>query len=584
MAASHRSQRARDTAQSSSVEDSSRLCPSCGRLVHAGRTCPYCSSLLPRPEFYRRDSCFEATALRRSPDLCRFQEHKIIRSRLVERDDFGEEYTSRLGDERRGASAPPDHRALRVMASTWNVGNRRVNDQEMAKWLSKSEGCDVVAIALQEANYLSSSQKRGLAMIAGFTVLGAAGPFGIGAGLAVGGMTAGAMALHSHVMPKLRRAIHNRNGRPKRPNERDDDEEDDQEEEDHDDGRGSEHRSGESSDEEVLGATRKGSEGTPMLSSAITAAIDRQLLPRGFERAVLVSHGQMRLAVYTRREPRDAAHSATSVDSFASSKSSSGKHGMGMAMNKGGLVARVSASRGRGALDLAFVAAHLPAHEGKRIERRDALREITDAFATETHGADCVFLLGDLNSRLARADDAPVDFEFASSLVLANRLAPLHDHDELIRELEGLEPAPALRAFATPSCDFAPTFKFVRKERGLKYNDKRCPAWCDRVLFKTKPRIQLDVLSYLAFPHVLSSDHKPVVLLAAMSRVPGHRPAPDILTGNLLPSEDSVGPPRRRASTPPPTFTPLRDFVGSAGHRPERRAKSPHPAHHNRLT
>lgn len=453
-----------------------------------------------RPEFYRRDSCFEAAARRRREASPPKVAHKIHRSRLSEEDQKnGKAFTTHIVDCRH--KPPPLTSSaldtLRIMATTFNVGNRRVSDNEMDKWLGSCEDCDVVVIALQEANYLSSSQKRGLAMLAGVTVLGAAGPLGLGAGLVVGASTAGAMALHSHVMPKIRKAIKRRNGRP-RPNRRpgatasDDDDEDD-----------------DSSEEEEDSFTKKGSEGTPMLSSAIANAIDRQLTPRGLERAILVAHGQMRLAVYVRSE-------GCEVDVL-----SRAKHGMGLAMNKGGLLARVLLrKRGAEKVDLAFIGAHLPAHEGKRRERTEALDEICRAFDKETETADAVFLLGDLNYRLSQLNDLPLEFDTAVNLIQANSLEHLQACDELVRELEGLDPAPPLRAFATPSCDFAPTFKFVR--RSDTYNDKRCPAWCDRVLFKTRPCFELKILHYDRCTPVLTSDHKPVVLKAQLRSIRNH--------------------------------------------------------------
>lgn len=477
-----------------------------------------------RPEFYRRDSCFEATARRRESNLTQVS-HKIHRSRLSEEDEKnGKAFTNHVVDCRH--NPPPftssTQDAIRIMATTFNVGNRRVNDTEMDKWLGTCEDCDIVVIALQEANYLSSSQKRGLAMLAGVTVLGAAGPLGIGAGLVVGASTAGAMALHSHVMPKIRRAIKRRNGRP-RPNRRpgaatsDDDEDDD------------------TSEDEEDSFTKKGAEGTPMLSSAIASAIDRQLVPRGLERAVLVAHGQMRLVVYVRTE-------SCEVDVL-----SRAKHGMGLAMNKGGLMARVLLRKPcAGKTSLAFIGAHLPAHEGKRRERTEALDEICRAFDKETDAADAVFLLGDLNYRLSQLHDLPVDFETAVNLIHTNRLDQLHAYDELVRELEGLDPAPPLRAFATPSCDFAPTFKVIR--RSDTYNDKRCPAWCDRVLFRTRPSFELKILHYDRCTPVLTSDHKPVVLKAQLRRIRNHSSTADKYKPPSLNRRGSVPASKMRSS------------------------------------
>lgn len=46
---------------------------------------------------------------------------------------------------------------------------------------------------------------------------------------------------------------------------------------------------------------------------------------------------------------------------------------------------------------------------------------------------------------------------------------------------------------------------------GLQYNQKRSPAWCDRVLWRSNlPHKPAKCTSYSCQPSVATSDHKPV--------------------------------------------------------------------------
>ena len=483
----------------------------------------------------------------------------------------------------------------KVFATTFNVGNRRVRDEQMSHWLSQVDGCDIAAVALQEANYLSSSQKRGLTVL-GAGMLVASTPFAVPvAALAAGATAAGAMALHSHLAPRIRRAVkHRQHHQDKKHTEDENDEEDNAALEDDDD-----------DTDEDDSEYAKGHEGTPMLSLAIAAAIDRQMSPRGFTRAAFVEYGQLRLIVYN--------HSSVSVD-----KVQQAKHGIGNFFNKGGLAAKLTFSR-RGttspseagkkkkkkpqkkeSFEAAFLAVHLPAHEGQKESRNAALKEITEDehVSGVMDSADATFLLGDLNYRLATPSATKKDsttFESVCGLINASHFDALHSRDELIAELEGPTPFPALAGFATPSCDFPPTFKLHRLKlppsgtngASLKngggddgiflsdgtdkattkrtYNDKRVPAWCDRVLFKARAAkiARIDLVHYRSHPNVTTSDHAPVSLLAAFVATP--MAAPDLLSfvgstsakNDLVPGIADTLFARHRSRTPPtPTTAP----------------------------
>ncbi|CAI5480848.1 unnamed protein product [Closterium sp. Yama58-4] len=86
----------------------------------------------------------------------------------------------------------------------------------------------------------------------------------------------------------------------------------------------------------------------------------------------------------------------------------------------------------------------------------------------------------------------------------------------------------ALAAWLPPCCSFPPTsppslhslwlsllptstpHQVIRNEVG-KYNSKRLPAWCDRILWRSLPGCQLACTRYDAAHDVGSSDHKPVL-------------------------------------------------------------------------
>lgn len=61
---------------------------------------------------------------------------------------------------------------------------------------------------------------------------------------------------------------------------------------------------------------------------------------------------------------------------------------------------------------------------------------------------------------------------------------------------------------------FPPTFKFVVDSN--KYDMKRRPAWCDRILYRARNKIikncslHLEQISYKSHPSYMISDHKPV--------------------------------------------------------------------------
>jgi hypothetical protein len=54
-----------------------------------------------------------------------------------------------------------------------------------------------------------------------------------------------------------------------------------------------------------------------------------------------------------------------------------------------------------------------------------------------------------------------------------------------------------------------PTYKFVKKSHLNEYDDKRIPAWCDRILYEEKIKNIIKPYKYKDID-VNLSDHKPV--------------------------------------------------------------------------
>lgn len=192
--------------------------------------------------------------------------------------------------------------------------------------------------------------------------------------------------------------------------------------------------------------------------------------------------------------------------------------GIGHVMgNKGG----VAISLCHNDLSMCFVSSHLAAQMTKKERRNKDVAEIiggtkmgfkaqTDILNQYHH----VFWMGDLNYRLDYGNpetDSPSKevFKEVVDLINANKMDELFAYDQLTKErLLG-------NVFADfeegSMIHFPPTFKVERKS-GFTYNPQRCPAWTDRILWKslaTVPAARQTSLS--AGTLVSTSDHKPVI-------------------------------------------------------------------------
>lgn len=195
------------------------------------------------------------------------------------------------------------------------------------------------------------------------------------------------------------------------------------------------------------------------------------------------------------------------------------KRGMGgLHGNKGAVVVRFRIDDST----LCFVNCHLAAGQSQANARHNDVAEILeaslfplekdpgariDSFAGGGDGSlvldhELCILHGDLNYRIdTMSRDTVV------GAVKQNNLGKLLERDQLL-VARRRNPAFRLRAFEELPITFAPTYKYdVGTDRYDTSEKKRSPAWCDRVLFRGRGRVQqLDYRRH----EVYVSDHRPV--------------------------------------------------------------------------
>lgn len=197
-----------------------------------------------------------------------------------------------------------------------------------------------------------------------------------------------------------------------------------------------------------------------------------------------------------------------------------------------------------------FVAAHLCAgQKEKKLDTRERDTAAIMRLVNETHN-DYIIFMGDLNYRLNYRDDGMKNkhvlgkkkkkkgtlhkkgdwdaqeehLEILKTIltaITANNLEELRKHDELnaLRE----NPESPWAGFQEADINFKPSY-CVLQEKGLHYDIKRFPAYCDRVLYRCNAPVRrkyilntivitqpsIECLEYGMFPEPEESDHKPV--------------------------------------------------------------------------
>jgi len=254
------------------------------------------------------------------------------------------------------------------------------------------------------------------------------------------------------------------------------------------------------------------------MGTCATMDVIKEHVGKGFECVVSMLMVQIGLLVFVRRK----GDNCPVVDKTKIFTHSEGTGAFGMAPNKGGNVARIIVG---GTTSITFVATHLAAHM-KYDEVRDlnAMQVINNArFGEKMIDADAqshhTIWMGDLNYRidlgLTSADENKVlrvdnkeRFEEVQTLLKEKQFGKLYAADQLKNSIEN---GKAFTGFKEAPIEFPPTFK-VRRQDGYEYNPQRVSSWCDRILYKSLPSCEGNIVvkSYEAISKLSTSDHKPV--------------------------------------------------------------------------
>ena len=227
--------------------------------------------------------------------------------------------------------------------------------------------------------------------------------------------------------------------------------------------------------------------------------------------------------------------------------------------NKGAVWAKVNMDNNS---TICFINSHLAAHEGAKykqkrdIQARKIMRKISRAHGAPLEGAfDHIFWSGDLNYRLdvsafpadvqteistgAKKEKVRIKSHYVQSILADQQVVREESGSEVPKRVVDLERMDELKAtmaagnvfegFNEGRLLFAPTFKVVKRDHlcadnepvalneagwldSCEYQKKRTPAYCDRVLWRSKEENSNDVQlqQYGSIQHYATSDHKPV--------------------------------------------------------------------------
>ncbi|KAF8629469.1 hypothetical protein AX15_003431 [Amanita polypyramis BW_CC] len=114
-----------------------------------------------------------------------------------------------------------------------------------------------------------------------------------------------------------------------------------------------------------------------------------------------------------------------------------------------------------------------------------------------------VFVNGDMNYRIDHRREAII------SSIRTGEFTNLLAHDQLLREIKSNR-ACRFRGFSEGPITFAPTYKYDPRSNEYDSSEKRrLPAWCDRVLWRTRDGSRVQQLHYQRYEANVS-DHRPV--------------------------------------------------------------------------
>lgn len=112
-------------------------------------------------------------------------------------------------------------------------------------------------------------------------------------------------------------------------------------------------------------------------------------------------------------------------------------------------------------------------------------------------------LNGDLNYRIDQRREPVI------AAIRAGELNHLLVHDQLLKEMK-FNRGFRLRSFVEAPITFAPTYKYDRKTSEYDTSEKRrVPAWCDRILYRSRQPDRVQLLHYRRYEANLS-DHRPI--------------------------------------------------------------------------
>ncbi|KAL6304112.1 DNase I-like protein [Sparassis latifolia] len=196
------------------------------------------------------------------------------------------------------------------------------------------------------------------------------------------------------------------------------------------------------------------------------------------------------------------------------------KRGMGGRYgNKGGIVARCVIDD----TSICFINCHLAAGQHHVRQRNADVAAIVEdksvfpesdalqgplAYVNGGDGSmvldhEIVFMNGDMNYRIDQRRDVVV------AAIKAGDLDGLQTHDQLLKEMK-FNRGFRLRSFLEGHLTFAPTYKYDRRSPEYDSSEKsRVPAWCDRVLWRSRDPLRVEQLHYRRYEANIS-DHRPI--------------------------------------------------------------------------
>lgn len=110
---------------------------------------------------------------------------------------------------------------------------------------------------------------------------------------------------------------------------------------------------------------------------------------------------------------------------------------------------------------------------------------------------------GDMNYRIDQRREPII------SAVRSNEFESLFIHDQLLKEIK-YNRACRFRGFSEGPLAFAPTYKYDRRSNEYDSSEKRrSPAWCDRILWRSRVAPRVQQLHYKRYEANVS-DHRPI--------------------------------------------------------------------------